>query len=123
MTPDRIEKKVLLKVARPVSGGQRSAAIFAALGDETRLRLVARLCRSGPMSITRLTAGTDVTRQAITKHLRVMRGAGLVRNTRHGRESVWRLERKRIEGVRFYLERISRQWDEALDRLRKFVEG
>jgi DNA-binding transcriptional ArsR family regulator len=114
----------------PVRGSMRgvppskgSAAIFAALGDETRLRLVARLCHSGPMSITRLTAGTEVTRQAITKHLRVMRNAGLVRNTRHGRESVWRLEQKRIEAAGYYLEMISRQWDEALDRLRKFVEG
>ncbi|HXL22992.1 MAG TPA: metalloregulator ArsR/SmtB family transcription factor [Candidatus Dormibacteraeota bacterium] len=106
-----------------VAPSKGSAAIFAALGDETRLRLVARLCHSGPMSITRLTAGTDITRQAITKHLRVMRAAGLVRNTRHGRESVWRLEQKRIETARYYLEMISRQWDEALERLRKFVEG
>jgi len=106
-----------------VAPSKGSAAIFAALGDETRLRLVARLCHSGPMSITRLTAGTDVTRQAITKHLGVMRAAGLVRSTRYGRESVWRLEQKRLEGARHYLEMISRQWDEALDRLRKFVEG
>jgi DNA-binding transcriptional ArsR family regulator len=108
---------------RGVAPSKGSAAIFAALGDETRLRLVARLCHSGPMSITRLTAGTDVTRQAITKHLRVMRNAGLVRNTRYGRESVWRLEQKRLEAARYYLEMISRQWDDALDRLRKFVEG
>lgn len=74
------------------------------------------------MSITRLTAGTNVTRQAITKHLRVMADAGLVRNTRHGRESVWQLEQRSLEEAHQYLEIISRQWDEALGRLRKFVE-
>ncbi|HUK91882.1 MAG TPA: metalloregulator ArsR/SmtB family transcription factor [Blastocatellia bacterium] len=99
-----------------------SAPVFAALGDETRLRLVSRLCRDGPMSITRLTAGTDITRQAITKHLKVMEEAGLVRGKRRGRESVWRLERRRIEDACRHLELISKQWDDALDRLRRFVE-
>jgi DNA-binding transcriptional ArsR family regulator len=99
-----------------------SASIFAALGDETRLRLVARLCDEGPLSITRLTAGSKVTRQAITKHLRVMEGAGLVRSKRHGRESVWQLEQRRLADARHYLDLISKQWDEALGRLRKFVE-
>jgi DNA-binding transcriptional ArsR family regulator len=74
------------------------------------------------MSITRLTAGTRITRQAITKHLRVMEGAGLVRSRRHGRESVWQLDQQRLEDARRYLGLISRQWDEALGRLRKFVE-
>ena len=100
-----------------------SAPVFAALGDETRLRLVARLCDDGPLSITRLTAGSKVTRQAITKHLRVMEGAGLVRCKRHGRESVWQLEQRRLADARHYLDLISKQWDEALGRLRKFVEG
>ena len=98
------------------------ARLFAALGDETRLRLVSRLCDDGPMSITRLTAGSRVTRQAITKHLRVMEEAGLVRSTRHGRESVWQLERRRLEEARRYLDLISKQWDDALGRLRAFVE-
>jgi DNA-binding transcriptional ArsR family regulator len=75
------------------------------------------------MSITRLTAGTDVTRQAITKHLRVMEEVGLVRSKRHGRESVWRLDQRRLEYARHYLELISKQWDDALGRLREFVEG
>ncbi len=74
------------------------------------------------MSITRLTAGFDVTRQAITKHLRVMEEAGLLRSTRHGRESVWRVSQQRLEDARRYLDLISRQWDDALGRLRKFVE-
>ncbi|MGP8244763.1 MAG: ArsR/SmtB family transcription factor [Bryobacteraceae bacterium] len=99
-----------------------SARLFAALGDETRLRLVARLCDGGPMSISRLTEGSKVTRQAITKHLRVMEGSGLVRSARQGRESVWQLNPRRLEAARRYLDTISKQWDAALDRLREFVE-
>jgi DNA-binding transcriptional ArsR family regulator len=99
-----------------------SAPIFAALGDETRLRLVSRLCDDGPMSIASLTRGATVTRQAITKHLRVMEDAGLVRSTRHGRESFWRLDPGRLEELRHNLALISKQWDDALGRLRKFVE-
>jgi len=107
---------------RAVAEPSVSASIFAALGDQTRLRLVSRLCREGPMSIARLTAGTHVTRQAITKHLRVMQEAGLVRSTRRGRESVWRLEVRRLEEAQHYVEQISKQWDAALGRLRKLVE-
>ena len=99
-----------------------SAHLFAALGDETRLHLVTRLCDGGPMSITRLTAGSRVTRQAVTKHLRMMAASGLVRCTRRGRESVWQLEERRLEDARRYLDSISRQWDAALERLRGFVE-
>ena len=95
---------------------------FAALGDEIRLRLVVRLSDAGPLSITRLTSGAHVTRQAITKHLRVMEQAGLVRSTRRGRERIWQLERQRLEDVRHYLDTIARQWDDALGRLRDFVE-
>lgn len=99
-----------------------SAPVFAALGDETRLRLVFRLCDGGPASITRLAAGFGITRQAITKHLRVMQHSGLVRSTRHGRESIWQLDQRRLEDVRRYLDLISKQWDDALARLRHFVE-
>jgi len=74
------------------------------------------------MSITRLTDGSKVTRQAITKHLRVMQAAGLVRSARHGRESVWQLDPRRLEDARRYLDLISKQWDDALGRLRQFVE-
>jgi DNA-binding transcriptional ArsR family regulator len=74
------------------------------------------------MSITKLTAGSNVSRQAITKHLRVMDGAGLVRSSRHGRESIWRLDQQRLEQARRYLQVISKQWDYALERLRLFVE-
>ena len=101
---------------------QGSAPVFAALGDETRLRLVARLCDGGPMSIARLSDGSEVTRQAITKHLRVLEDAGLVRGSRQGRESVWELEPDRLEVARRSLDLIAQQWDAALDRLRAFVE-
>jgi DNA-binding transcriptional ArsR family regulator len=100
----------------------RPAPVFAALGDETRLRLVARLCRDGPQSIARLTEGSRVTRQAIAKHLRVMEHARLVRCTRRGRESVWQLDQQRLADARRYLDQISTQWDDALSRLRAFVE-
>jgi len=99
-----------------------SAPVFAALGDETRLRLVFRLCHDGPASITRLAAGFGITRQAITKHLRVMQHSGLVRSSRQGRESIWQLDQRRLEDVRRYLDRISKQWDDALERLRLFIE-
>jgi len=99
-----------------------SAPLFAALGDATRLRLVWRLCDGGPMSITKLTAGSRMTRQAITKHLRVMEAARLVHSDRRGRERVWRLDQHRLAEARHYLNLISKQWDDALERLRKFVE-
>ena len=99
-----------------------SAAVFAALGDRTRLRLVARLSASGPLSITRLSEGAGVTRQAITKHLHALSGAGLVRDRRHGRERIWELEPRRLDKARQSLERISDQWDAAIGRLKAFVE-
>ena len=99
-----------------------AAPLFAALGDETRLRLIVRLSSGGPGSITQLSAKSDVSRQAITKHLRVLSDAGLVRSTKRGREQVWDLEPKRLDDAHDYLDQISKQWDEALERLRKFVE-
>ncbi len=96
--------------------------MFSALGDEARLRLVSRLCGDGPLSIRGLTAGSRITRQAVTKHLRVLEGAGLVRSRRRGRERIWQLEQARFEDARLYLENISLQWDDALGRLRSLVE-
>ena len=101
---------------------KKSAPLFAALGDETRFRIVLQLGHDGPASIARLTAGSSITRQAITKHLRVLEDAGVVRSKRCGRESVWRLEQRRLEDARRHLDAISRQWDSALERLRRFVE-
>ena len=97
------------------------APVFAALGDETRLRLLSRLS-GGPMSISRLTAGSGITRQGVTKHLRVLAGAGLVRGTRRGKESLWRLDQNRLEEARRSLDLISRQWDQSLGKLKLFVE-
>lgn len=106
------------RVAEP----KDSAHLFAALGDETRLRLISRLCDDGPMSITSLTGVSNITRQAITKHLRVMEASGLLRSTRQGRESVWELDPRRFAEARRYLDTISKQWDDALARLRELVE-
>ena len=100
----------------------RAAPAFAALGDRTRLRLVARLAAEGPLSITRLTAGTDVTRQAVSKHLRVLAGAGLARSVPQGRERVWQLRPEPLDEVRRSLDLISRRWDESLDRLKAALE-
>lgn len=100
----------------------QDAEVFAALGDETRLRLVTRLGDGGPMSIVRLREGEAVTRQAITKHLHALESAGLVRSRRAGRECIWELQARRFEQARRALDSISRQWDAAIDRLRAFVE-
>jgi DNA-binding transcriptional ArsR family regulator len=99
-----------------------AAPVFAALGEKTRLALVDRLCAGGPGSITSLTAGSAVTRQAITKHLTVLAKAGLVHDVRRGRERIWALDADRLDEARHYLDQISQQWDQALDRLRQFVE-
>lgn len=100
----------------------RAAPLFAALGDETRLRLLARLGQKGPQSITQLAAGMPVTRQAVTKHLRALEAAGLARARRRGRERVWAVEAARLADAQRYLAMISAQWDAAIERLRVFVE-
>ncbi len=99
-----------------------AAPLFAALGDETRLQLLSHLSATGPQSITGLCRRAPVTRQAVTKHLEVLSEAGLVRSTRRGRERIWELTPRRLEDAQAYLQRISSQWDDALDRLRSFVE-
>jgi|SRR6185437_8100857 len=99
-----------------------TAPVFAALGDTTRLHIVARLSDGGGLSTARLTEGTKVSRQAITKHLHALEGAGLVRSGRVGRERIWRLRATRLAEARHYLDQISIQWDAALSRLRTLVE-
>jgi DNA-binding transcriptional ArsR family regulator len=96
--------------------------VFAALGDATRLSLLGRLSADGPLAITRLSQGTGVTRQAITRHLHTLGDAGLVRNARRGRERVWELDLKRLEKAKRCLDQIAAQWEEAADRLKAFVE-
>jgi len=98
------------------------APVFAALGDKTRLSLVAKLCRGQPYSISQLTEGSKLSRQAITKHLRVLEGARIVRSVRTGRESLFEFDPEPIEEIKEYLDLVSEQWDQALSRLKAFIE-
>src|SRR3989442_13550345 len=106
------------------AGLDGAAPVFAALGDETRLRLVARLCTEGPLSIVHLSARAPVTRQAVTKHLHALAAAGLVRSKRRGRQRqrIWELEPRRLREARRYLDRISQEWDDALGRVGALTE-
>jgi DNA-binding transcriptional ArsR family regulator len=99
------------------------APVFAALGDETRLLLVAKLCGGQSHSISQLTEGSKLTRQAITKHLRVLESVGILHSVRRGRESRFEFDSKPIEGIKDYLAFVSEQWDQALARLKSFVEN
>jgi DNA-binding transcriptional ArsR family regulator len=107
---------------RSAAASADSPAVFAALGDPTRLELVSRLSHDGPLSITKLTEGFVVTRQAITKHLRVLERAGVVRGAPEGREIVWHVEQRRLAQAKRDLDAIARQWEGTLQRLKKFVE-
>jgi DNA-binding transcriptional ArsR family regulator len=108
---------------RRASERQANAPVFAALGDPTRLTLVAKLCRGQPYSISQLTEGSRLTRQAITKHLQVLEGVGIVHNVRAGRESIYKFDPQPIKELKQYLDLVSKQWDEALSRLKAFVES
>src|SRR5690348_10907433 len=101
---------------------QTHASVFAALGDETRLSLVAKLSDGQPHSISQLTEGTQLTRQAITKHLRVLESVGIVHSERAGRESLYKFDPDPITDLKEYLARVSAEWDQALGRLKAFVE-
>jgi DNA-binding transcriptional ArsR family regulator len=113
MSDKRLSKLTALKTR---------ATVFAALGDETRLTVLAKLLSGEPQSIARLTEGTQLTRQAVTKHLHVLESAGVVRSTRAGREALYELQPRPIEDARAYLDGIAQQWDDALARLKAFVE-
>jgi DNA-binding transcriptional ArsR family regulator len=99
-----------------------AASIFAALGDPTRLGLVARLSASGPLSIARLAQGSAVSRQAVTKHLHVLAAADVAHSARFGREIIWQLDTARLRQAREAIDHLSLQWDQALDKLRRYVE-
>lgn len=101
---------------------EQHAEIFAALGDPLRLKIVKKLVGGRAHSISQLTEGSSVTRQAITKHLRVLEEVGVVHSVREGRESLYRLDPKPIESLQKYLDVIANQWDAALGNLKAFVE-
>ena len=102
---------------------KKGAPVFAALGDETRLRILSKLSAGGPLSITQITDGESVTRQAITKHLAVLADAGLVRDVRSGRERLWELELAPLGVARSCLDLVSERWDQRLARLKSLVES
>ncbi len=99
------------------------ASIFAALGDETRLKLISRLSDDGPQSIASLADGFHISRQAISKHLRVISAAGLAKSESRGRETVWQLQAHGLADAQRYLNAISKDWDDKLRRLKEFVES
>lgn len=109
-------------LSAPAARKASLAPLFAALGDTTRLSIVTKLASGQPESISQLTEGSKITRQAITKHLRVLETVGVVRSVRSGRENVFAFEPAPVEELRQYLDFVSKQWDEALGRLKKFVE-
>ena len=113
-----------MSIARPKQSEpiEAHASVFAALGDPTRLSLLAHLSRGEPRSITKLAERTTLTRQAVTKHLRVLEGAGVVKSMRSGRESLFAFRPEPLEDLRVFLERISSEWDVALARLKSLVE-
>ena len=99
-----------------------AAPLFAALGDPARLQIVSRLCEHGPLPVVRLAEGAGISRQAISKHLDALAGAGLVHGERHGRERIWRLQPDRLDDARHHIDAIAARWDEGLARLRAMVE-
>ena len=110
-------------LAKRPSGVREKAAAFAALGDETRLLLLAKLCSGQQYSIAQLTEGTTLTRQAVTKHLRVLEGARMVHGKRTGRQNLFAFDPEPVIEMKEYLELVSKQWDDALGRLKRFVES
>jgi len=111
-----------MSLKRP-SSARAKAAIFAALGDETRLSLLSRLCNGQRYSIAELTEGTKLTRQAVTKHLRVLERVRIVHGTREGRQSLFQFDPHPVIEMKEYLEMVSKEWDIALARLKSFAES
>lgn len=106
-----------------VRSSEALASVFAALGDPTRLKLVALLCAGGAFSIAQLTQSTDISRQGVTKHLQVLAQAGVVRDLKQGRERLWQLEPGQIEEAKRTLEIIGKEWEVALAKLKAFAES
>jgi DNA-binding transcriptional ArsR family regulator len=109
--------------SRQTQNARSHAPVFNALGDDTRLALLKTICSGERQSISALTAGSRLTRQAITKHLRILEAAGIVHSRRAGRETLFEFDPQPIRDVTEYLEIVSREWDQALARLKAFVEA
>jgi DNA-binding transcriptional ArsR family regulator len=105
--------------ASPVAA---KAPVFDALGDPNRLRIITRLCDSGPCSTTDVAQVVPVSRQAATKHLLLLEAVGLVSSRRQGRERIWRVQPESLTDASEYLTALSQRWDRAIDRLRAYVE-
>ncbi len=99
-----------------------TAPLFDALGDPNRLRIITRLCNGGPCSTTKITEVVSISRQAATKHLVLLEAVGLVSSQRHGRERIWRVQPKPLTDASEFLNALSQKWDNAIDRLRTYVE-
>src|SRR5215471_4012246 len=99
---------------RITSKPKARARVFAALGDKTRLALVAKLCSGEPSSISQLSEESKLTRQAITKHLGVLERAGFVRSSHSGRERIFEFDPEPIGNLQEYLSSVSKQWDQTL---------
>ena len=123
MSAHNAKRSTARGLAAITRSSQSLASVFAALGDPTRLKLIAVICAGGAFSIAHLTANTDISRQGVTKHLQVLADAGVVRDVRLGRERLWELDPKQIEQARQTLEVIGRQWEMALGNLKTFVES
>ena len=122
MSASKTSNKASASVSSIVSASDTSAQVFAALGDPTRLKLVAVLCAGGAFSISHLTQSTAISRQGVTKHLNVLAEAGVVSDIKIGRERLWQLQAESIDEARRTLESIGREWEMALGRLKRFVE-
>jgi DNA-binding transcriptional ArsR family regulator len=107
---------------RAPKGIASAAVLFAALGDETRLGLLRRLAEGGPASITILSEPFEATRQGITKHLRVLAEAGMVKSHREGREHLWAFHPDKLTEAQRQLSLIAQAWDDALGRLKAHIE-
>src|SRR5580698_4859954 len=112
-----------MSTPEPRSPEPGPAPIFAALGDRTRLSLLTRLSDGRARSISKLSADTRLTRQAVTKHLHVLQDVGLVSSVRVGREARFAYRPEPVAAARAYLDQVSAQWDDALSRLKTFVDG
>lgn len=122
MSANKVANKASESVASRVTADDTLAHVFAALGDPTRLKLVAVLCAGGAFSISHLTQTTAISRQGVTKHLNVLAEAGVVSDIKAGRERLWQLEPASIDEAKRTLESIGREWEMALGRLKRFVE-